>query len=198
MGASHACEIEPVGRDGWVEVGRVLRPHGLHGELMLSLHGDDAGNLSRAERVRLRGRPGRIDFDLVSVQPAGPAVRTERADPRARVALAGLGTREQAKSWSGAEVQIPESALEPLPDGEYYWRDLIGLECHRLNGEALGKVEEIWSTGSNDVLVVRGSRGTLLVPALRDVLVRIELGTGSGADKGTVWIDPPPGLGDPS
>ena len=198
MGASHACEIEPVTRDGWVEVGLVLRPHGLRGELLISLHGDDAGNLSRADRVRLRGEPGRIDFDLLSVRATGPRVRTVRADPRARVRLAGVETREQAKAWSGAEVRIPESALAPLPEGEYYWRDLIGLACRTLGGESLGSVEEIWSTGSNDVLVVRGSRGTLLVPALRDVLVRVELESSSGTDKGVVWIDPPPGLGDVS
>lgn len=170
----------------WVEVARVVRPHGLEGALVFALHGDDPTNLLRAETVRLRGAPGCIEFRVLSLRAAGRGGRRGRVQLVAR--LAALHSRAQAEAWVGAGVSIPPSVLEPLGEGEYYWRDLLGLTCRTLDGRELGVVEEIWPTGSNDVLVVRASGRETLVPALRDVIARVDL------EAGVVWIDPPRGL----
>jgi 16S rRNA processing protein RimM len=172
-------------RDSWVEVGDVARPHSLHGVLVVGLYGDDPANLIQSSRVLLRGGPGSIEFAVVSASPAG-SHRSGRA--RIRLKLAGIDSREQAERWTGGRVAIPEGSLRALPDGEYYWRDILGLRCLTLGGEELGKIEEIWPTAGSDVLVVRSGSRTLLVPALRQVLARVEL------DRGEVWIDPPDGL----
>ena len=111
-------------------------------------------------------------------------LRRERAgtspgDPaRVRLWLAGLDSRERAELWRGAALSIPETALQPLPQGEFYWRELLGLRCCRMDGEPLGVVEEIWPTGSNDVLVIRDGDRLHLVPALRSVLVRVDRAAG--------------------
>jgi 16S rRNA processing protein RimM len=174
---------------GWVELGRVLRAHGLDGTLLVALHGEDAANLIDAPRVLLRGSSGSLEVDVLDVRPI-PFARARGARVRAR--LAGIDSRERAESWGGATLSIPEAALPALPEGEYYWRDLIGLACRTLDGRTLGRIEEIWPTGSNDVLVVRGEGATTLVPALHDVLVRVDLLAGE------VCIDPPAGLLEPS
>jgi 16S rRNA processing protein RimM len=171
--------------DSWVEIGEVSRPHSLHGALLVGLYGDDPENLIRSGRVLLRGQPGSVEFKVVSASPAGAA---RKGRIRIRLTLAGLESREQAEPWASARVHIPAAALRPLPDGEYYWRDILGSRCLTLNGEELGTIEEIWPTAGNDLLVVRGGSRTLLVPALRRVLVRVEL------ERGEVWIDPPEGL----
>ncbi len=168
-----------------VELGRIARPHGLDGGLLVVLHGDDPANLIRATELTLVGTPGVITFGVRRSSVAG-AQRDGRA--RVRVWLDGLTRREQAEAWSGAGVAVPETALAPLPEGEYYWRDLIGLRCRLPDGTVLGVVEEIWPTGANDVLVVREGDRTVLVPALDEVLVRVD------APRGELWIEPPAGL----
>lgn len=183
---SHTAEPRRPAADAWIEVGRVSRPHGLRGGLLITLLGDGPDNLLRADRVLLRSRTG---------DPAGQSERSVRSiEPlglganRVRAYLDGIDARELAETWSGASVLIPESALAPLAPGDYYWRDILGLRCRARDGEELGQIEEIWTTGSNDVLVVRRPGRTLLVPALRDVLLRVD------AESRELWIDLPPGL----
>jgi 16S rRNA processing protein RimM len=105
-----------------------------------------------------------------------------------RLQLAALETREQAEPWAGARISIPESAVQRLPEGEYYWRDLLGLRCRTLDGEEIGTVEEIQPGGDHDLLLVREGSRTLCVPALRRVLVRVD------RERRELWIDPPEGL----
>jgi 16S rRNA processing protein RimM len=66
----------------------------------------------------------------------------------------------------------------PLPEGEYYAHDLIGLDVLTVEGEALGRVNDILFTGANDVYVVVGPRGQILLPAIADVVERIDLSAG--------------------
>ena len=164
---------------GLVELGRIRRPHGLDGGLVVALHGDDPANLVGASQVVLAGGPGDIPFGVRRVEVVGR---------RARLWLDGVSDRAGAERWTGAAVCIPETALAPLPEGEFYWRDLIGARCRLPGGESLGTVREIWPTGSNDVLVIESAGETVLVPATEEVLVRLD------RDAGELWIDPPAGL----
>lgn len=78
------------------------------------------------------------------------------------VKLSGCDTREQAELLKGKELQVYESDLEDLPDGEYYWRDLIGLNVTNREGQVLGVVTRLFETGANDVLVVKGDKEHLI------------------------------------
>ena len=78
--------------------------------------------------------------------------------------IAGVDDRTLAESYKGLEVCIPESALPALPEGEYYWRDLQGLQVWCQEGERrvlLGVVDYLIETGANDVLVVAACEGSL-------------------------------------
>ncbi|AUD78419.1 ribosome maturation factor RimM [Kangiella profundi] len=79
--------------------------------------------------------------------------------------LEGCNDRNTAESYRGVEIAIEESQLPQLEDGEYYWRDLIGLTVVNLAGEELGTVKKMMETGANDVLVVKtASKEELLIP----------------------------------
>lgn len=79
--------------------------------------------------------------------------------------LEGCNDRNMAESYHGVEIAIDESQLPQLEDGEYYWRDLIGLTVVNLAGEELGTVKKMMETGANDVLVVKtASKEELLIP----------------------------------
>ncbi|MEE9278789.1 MAG: ribosome maturation factor RimM [Myxococcota bacterium] len=167
-----------------MEVGRVLRSSGRDGALLVELYGEDVSNLLDAERVRLEGSPGEIPFRIRSVRAASAGA----LGARARLWLEGLADLERAAAWRGARVSLPEAALKPLPQGEFYWRQIIGLRARLADGRHVGRVEEIWPTPANDVLVVREGDRQYLIPAVPDLLLRIDLGAGE------IWLDPPGGL----
>lgn len=167
----------------WVELGRVLRPHGLDGGLLISLHSDDPQNLLDAPKIALRAAPGTIPFHVESAESvgAGPGGRA-----RLRVFLQGIDSRERAVPWMDAAVLVPPAALRALPDGEFYWRDLIGLEARTADGAKLGRLAEILATGAADVLVLRiPGRPDLLLPVVEGLIVRVE------RERGELWLDPP-------
>jgi 16S rRNA processing protein RimM len=64
--------------------------------------------------------------------------------------------------------------LEDLTEGEYYWRDIIGLDVYTQDGKRLGRIESVFPTGSNDVYVCKGER-EILIPAIADVIQGIDL-----------------------
>ncbi|AXS84669.1 MULTISPECIES: ribosome maturation factor RimM [Marinobacter] len=93
------------------------------------------------------------------------------------VRLKGIDDRELARTYCGAEVRVSRAELPELPDGEYYWFQLEGLEVFTVEDECLGKVHHLIETGSNDVLVVQATAGSIdqrerLIPYLPDQVVR--------------------------
>jgi 16S rRNA processing protein RimM len=89
--------------------------------------------------------------------------------------LEGCDDRNGADELRGMLVQIPTEEAEPLGEGEYYHFQLIGLAVETESGERLGQVVEVLETGANDVYVVRGIRGEVLLPAVDDVIRAIDL-----------------------
>ena len=79
-----------------------------------------------------------------------------------------------AKALIGCKVLIPDDVLEDLPEGEYYWRDIVGLDVYNDDGKHLGRIESVFPTGSNDVYVCKGER-EILLPAIADVIKSIDL-----------------------
>ena len=75
----------------------------------------------------------------------------------------------------GSKLLLPRDLLDVLPEDEYYWQDIIGLDVYTPEGRHLGRIESIFPTGSNDVYVCRGDDGEILIPAIADAIVRIDL-----------------------
>ncbi len=75
----------------------------------------------------------------------------------------------------GSELLMPRELLGELDEDEYYWQDLIGLNVYCAEGSCLGKIASIFPTGSNDVFVCRGAQKEILIPAVADVIERIDL-----------------------
>ncbi len=167
----------------WVELGRVLRPHGLDGGLLVALHSDDPTNLLDAKTVALKAAPGTIPFGVEESSEAGAA---PGGRVRVRLHLAGIDSRERALPWRDAAVLVAPDRIRALPEGEFYWRDLIGLEARAADGHLLGRVAEILATAGADVLVLRrDGRKDLLLPVVREWILRLE------RERGELWLDPP-------
>jgi len=90
--------------------------------------------------------------------------------------LVGCDDRDAAGELRGMLVQVPIEEAAPLEEGEYYHFQLIGVRVETEDGELLGQVAQVMETGANDVYVVRGPRGEVLLPALDDVILELDLG----------------------
>lgn len=123
------------GVQGWVRVRSFMQPHAL---------------LCDYRHLCIRHR---------SVQPwQAMTVAHWQAQADGRRIFAHLtadDTRETAGRWVGAEFGIARDQFAPLPDGQYYWLDLMGMRVTNHHGDELGEVRELMETGANDVLVVQ-------------------------------------------
>ncbi|HEU4759731.1 MAG TPA: ribosome maturation factor RimM [Dehalococcoidia bacterium] len=155
-------DVEP----GYVAVGRVLSPHGVRGDLKVEPLAGTPDLLAPGHAVTIAGTPRTI----------------ERAARRGRllyVKLAGIDDRETAATLRDRYLQVPESDLQPLAEGEYYRFQLIGLAVRSTQGESLGRVVDVLSTPGNDVFVVQGPQGEVLVPATDDIVREIDIAGGA-------------------
>jgi 16S rRNA processing protein RimM len=91
------------------------------------------------------------------------------------VYLGGIATREAADAVVGRYLEMPP---HELPEGAYYWDDLVGLEVHDPRGAVVGELVEIFRAGENEVYRIVGPAGERLVPALKSVVLEIDLPAG--------------------
>ncbi len=90
-----------------------------------------------------------------------------------------VDTVEEAEKLRNSYILVDRADLEELPEGVYYLADLMGLEVYTEEGELLGKVDDIFQTGSNDVYVVKNDLGkTKLLPGTDEVIKKVSLEEG--------------------
>jgi 16S rRNA processing protein RimM len=93
--------------------------------------------------------------------------------------LEDVADREAADVLRNADVEVPTQEAVPLKRGQFYWHEVIGLVVEdATTHETLGEVTDIIETGANDVYVVKGKRGEILLPAIKDVVKRIDPANG--------------------
>jgi len=166
----------PSSSDEWVTIAQILGPFGVHGEMKIRLHTDIPNRLAQLKTVYIHYRP----FTVRGTRTVGQNTLLH---------LEGIDNPELVRKLRGTAIQIPLAEIAPLPEGQYYIHDLIGLEVQTVQGEIIGHVREVITTASNDVYAVdRHGIGEVLVPAIRDIVKEIDL----HARK--MIIDPIPGL----
>ena len=146
----------------FVEVGRIGRPWGLLGELQVQELTGVERRFAAGSELYVRGQPYRVERSW--------------SHRRGRIIkLEGIDSQDAAGQLRGAALEVPESALDPLPDDTYYHYHLVGMEVVTDDDEPLGTLIEVFSTGSNDVYVVEGPKGQILLPAIADVVKKVDV-----------------------
>lgn len=90
------------------------------------------------------------------------------------ISFHGIGEMEEAALFRGSLLYLPAEEV-CLEDGEFFYHQIVGLSVVTTEGVALGKVEDIMVTGSNDVYVVKKGKKEHLIPAITDVVKKIDL-----------------------
>ena len=108
----------------------------------------------------------------------GPSRSANASGDQIILQLQGLESESSAKKLLGEDLTVPESEAAKLPEGEYFHYQIVGMKVKTEQGEDLGRVSEILETGSNDVYVIFGGSGEILIPALASVIREIRLSDG--------------------
>lgn len=167
----------------YLAVGRILRPHGVHGELRAEILTDYPDRvktvLAQHARTLYLGKDRR-PFTLTGVRfHQGAMLLTFKE----------CATRDEADALRGALVEVAMEDAIPLEEGEYYHFQLIGMHVETDAGDVLGEIVDVFTApGANDVYVVHGPRGEILIPAIEEVVIDLDV------EAGRVVIHPLPGL----
>lgn len=169
---------------GLINYGKITRPHGLKGEVILTPFSRQTENL-----------PG-IKSVFIEKSAGGGAERFEITGCRlhkgsAIVRLDGVDSIDEAEGFRGAAVFVDISELPDLEEDEYYWFQLVGLDVRTEDGRLIGKVESLIDRAHQSVLVVRGGGKEVLIPLSEPIIKEIDIKNSS------IVITPIEGLTEP-
>jgi len=145
-------------------VGKIVGVHGIRGEVKVLPYDDEGKKAWKVVYVHNKGTL--FPLDVLGNRPHKGVLLFK---------LAGVNSRDEANELVGYEVFIKKEDLEPLHGGEHYYFELEGMEVETDVGRYLGVVKGILSTGCNDVYVVNGPDGEILLPAIKDVILNIDV-----------------------
>jgi 16S rRNA processing protein RimM len=157
----------PDGGPLYLSVGFLRRPHGLRGEIIMDLHTDFPERMKsgRSLFVGEKHKP----MTLTHVRPHQNSLL---------VKFEGIETSDDAGLYRNQWVYA-EAKDVPLPEGEHYKHELIGLKVVDENDSSLGELVEILETGANDVYVVRDDSGKeILLPNIPSVILDLDVARG--------------------
>jgi 16S rRNA processing protein RimM len=147
--------------DAPVALAAIAGAHGVSGEVRLKLFSDSLQSL----RDHRRFSAGLRTLTLAAVRdgPRGPVAR-----------FLEISNRAAAEALRGAELTVPRAALAPLPEGEVYWHDLLGLPVVSADGVAQGEVVAVANFGASDILEIERPDGRrVMVPFIPQAVPRV-------------------------
>ncbi len=162
----------------FLAVGLLRRPHGLKGEMLMEVWTEFPERLRAGKRV------------YIGENHAAHRIRSARAMDRSRlVLLEGLNTPEDTFAFRNQIMYVRADELPRLPEGRYYHHELLGMTVLDPEGRLLGVLSEILETGANDVYLVKCEGGELLLPAIADVILAVDVDARQMQVKPPVWDD---------
>ena len=159
----------------FITIGEILAPWGIKGKLRVKVVTDFPQRFAPCSKIYIKRQPMTIGS-------------TQWHKGKAIIKLNTIDCIEEAQRLNGQPVEIHHSQLEPLPEGQYYHFQLIGLEVWTTQGELLGNITDILAAASNDTYIISSAKGEILIPATEDVVKSIDL------DRGRITIEVIEGL----
>lgn len=153
-----------------ISIGKLGSTHGLEGDLKLYSLSDVPERFNCLDQVwwiGVTGEPKRLK--VVSVRPGERFFLVHFKD---------FDNLEDARSLTGGEIAVPPYERGKLPSGNYFIDDIIGLTVEDDKGEIIGRVNGVLKTGANDIYEIQGHTEEILLPALQDVILSIDLKAG--------------------
>ena len=158
----------------YLEIGQIVNTFGIKGMVKIKPFTDDIKRFGKLEKVYIKNKEGKKEYQIQEVKYHKNMVLMK---------LEGVDTLEQAEILRQSYLLVNREDEEPLEEGVYYIVDLIGLEVYTDENIFLGKVDDIFNTGSNDIYVVKDGKGKqILLPGIPEVLKNVDLENGKITD----------------
>ncbi len=154
----------------YLELGQIVNVKGLKGEVKVNSFTDDNTKFERIPNVFLKQKGNLKEYSIEKVGYSKNQVI---------IKFSGVDTVEEAELLRNSYIVVDREIFGELPEGVYYIADLLGLDVYTEDGTHLGIVDDIFSTGSNDVYVVKDELGKQkLLPGIDEVIKQIDLESG--------------------
>lgn len=160
-----------------VELGKIVGVWGVKGWVKLhsyTRHRPDIANYQSwwlKPPARKTGNSSATQYAVLNCREQGKGIVAQ---------LEGVDDPDQANALNGWSIWVNQSQLPELPEGQYYWQQLIGLQVVNNESQNLGVVESILETGANDVLVLKSPEGgEVLIPYGDQVVESVDLDSGT-------------------
>ena len=149
------------------EIGQIVNTFGIKGMVKVVPYTDDITRFNDLEKVYLVNKKEKKEYLIEEVKYQKNMIL---------IKFKNINSIEEAENLRNLYIQIPRENAIKLEEGSYYIADLIGINVFTEEGENIGKIEDIYNTGSNDIYVVKNNLGKqILLPAIKDVIKEIDL-----------------------
>ena len=150
-----------------VLVGRIARPHGLRGQVVVNPETDFAeARFAPGATLWTRSDRGEERLTIASSRMQGS---------RPVIAFDGFAGIDEVERLAGLELRVPEETLQPLESGSYYQHQLVGCVLETVGGEPVGVVTRVDGGVGGTLLAVEGKRGEILIPFAADICVHVDV-----------------------
>ncbi len=154
----------PTGEPLYLSVGFLRRPHGVRGEIIMDLHTDFPERLRKGRKLFVGEEHKPLSVEQVRTHGNSVLIKFKTIE-----------TPEDAGQLRNQWVYAAMKDLPPLPEGQHYQHELLGMSVVDENGNPLGALAEIMETGANDVYVVKDDSGKeLLLPNIPSVVLDLD------------------------
>ena len=153
----------------YIVVGRFGKAHGVKGAVTVQSFTQPATNILQYQPWYIKTKSGWEEIALDSIEQRGKLFVAW---------IESVNDRDKASAFTNQEIAVEKAVLPALPEGEYYWDQLVGIKVSNVRQVFLGTITEMMATGANDVMIVEGDR-TYLIPFLLDQYIQsIDLKSG--------------------
>lgn len=150
-----------------LEIGQIVNTRGLRGEVKVNSFSEDEKRFEKISTILVKEKNDFKEYEIEKVSYSKNQVILK---------LKTIDHIDYAEKLRGLYIYVRRSDLEDLPEGIYYFADLIGLDVYTDKNELLGKVDDVFNTKSNSVYVVRNELGELkYLPGIPDVIKKVDL-----------------------
>ena len=170
-----------VGDAMFISIGQIVNTHGIKGEVKAKVFSDRIDRFEGMKQIYAASDEKGKDRRMLTIT----GLRYQKG--MALLTFQEIETMAEAEKLKNGFLQVPESELQPLPEGKHYIYQLEGLAVWEKD-VCYGKLAEVMQPGGNDVYVVCDGEREILIPALKTVIKSVDL------EKGRMEVELPSGL----
>lgn len=151
----------------YFEIGQIVNTFGIKGVVKVNYFTDDPLEFEKLKTILVEKNKKLLEFEIEEAKLHKNQVLLK---------LKGINDINEAEKYKGCYIKLPREKAKKLPENTYFIADLIGIEVFTDNGELLGKVDDIYNSGSADIYVIKDELGKqILLPGIKDVIKEIDV-----------------------